>query len=234
LGWTPARRVLAAAVLGGILASSALIPAAALQFNEEGHRAYMAGAFERAETMHALAVGLAPDHPVLLDNLGMVYLDEFTKTQKPEHLEYAKRAFEASIAANPIFDIPLGHLETALIHSLTGDIQMDRPIHENIVLTDRRLLAVNPFNPFIRRNLAEALYNLGDRGAAERELREATAIEPNYVPGYLRLAQWRGEAGDRGESEELTARAIAIVTRFRDRKADPFEALLLGRPEATP
>jgi predicted Zn-dependent protease len=188
--------------------------------------------FERAESMHALAVGIAPDHPVFLDNLGMVYLDEFTRSHKPEHLDHAATLFEKAIVANPLFDVPLGHLETALIQSLSGRIDADRPIHERIVATDRQLLAVNPYNPFIRRNLAEALYNLGRRDEAQRELSEALVIEPNYAPGYLRLAQWYAEQGETARSGEYTEKAIVIVNRYRNASVDPFEALLLGRPES--
>jgi O-antigen ligase len=228
--WTPARTALAAIALVAVIAQSIAIPALGLSFNEAGHRAYIAGNFARAESMHALAVGILPDHPVLLDNLGMVYLDEFTKSRKVEHRDHAITLFEASIAANPQFDIPAGHLETALIQGLTGNVETDRLIHERVVETDRHLLAVNPYNPFIRRNLAEALYNLGRREEAEQELSEAISMEPNYAPGYLRLAQWFAEKGQTTRSAEYTERALAIVNHYRDATIDPFEALLLGRP----
>jgi O-antigen ligase len=229
--WTPTLRAVAVVALVGLCAQSIAIPAVGLHFNEAGHQAYAQNQFQRAESMHALAVGIIPDHPVLLDNLGMVYLDEFTKSHHPEHLEYAQALFRKSIAENPIFDIPVGHLETALIQSLTGRIETDRAIHQSIVETDRHLLAVNPYNPFIRRNLAEALYNLGQRKDAEAELLKAIDMEPNYAPGYLRLAQWATEDGAQARSDEYTQKALSIINRYRDATLEPFEALLLGRPE---
>jgi tetratricopeptide (TPR) repeat protein len=225
--------VLFAAVCAAIFLQSTLIPTLGLYFNETGHQAYVADNFDRAELMHRMAIGILPDHPVLLDNLGMVYLDEFIKTRKLDHLDQAKSAFESSMAANPHFDIPAGHLETALIQSLTGDFAGDRPIHEKIVAADRHVLAANPFNPFIRRNLAEALYNIGAKDEAAAELQKAIAIEPNYVPGYLRLAEWYVESGRGSEGDEYRRKAVDLVTRYQNAQlSDPFEALLLGRPDS--
>jgi predicted Zn-dependent protease len=164
----------------------------------------------------------------------MVYFDEFMKTRRSEYLEQAEAAFEASMAANPHFDIPGGHLETALIQRLTGNAVEDAPIHKKIVAADRHVLAANPYNPFIRRNLAEALYNTGDRDEAAAELERAVAIEPNYVPGYLRLAEWTAESGQESHSGEYRKKAFDLVTKYQDKVLqDPFEALLLGRPTPT-
>jgi tetratricopeptide (TPR) repeat protein len=167
----------------------------------------------------------------LLDNLGIVYLDEFMRSKKPEYLDRAEILFSESMAENPRYDVPAGHLETALVHRLTDNPRNDKEIHERIAETDQHLLRANPFNPFIRKNLAEAFYNLGDRNRALEELLKAIQIEPNYVPGYLRLAQWYEEAGEMEQSEKYKNHALQVVNLFRHtRVGDPVDNLLLGRP----
>jgi predicted Zn-dependent protease len=90
---------------------------------------------------------------------------------------------------------------------------------------------VAPFNPFIRKNLAEALYNSGSKADATNELLRAVDIEPNYVPGYFRLSEWYAEAGQNLESEQYRNTAIQVALKYQDRKSlDTYEALLLGRP----
>jgi tetratricopeptide (TPR) repeat protein len=210
---------------------AAIVPAVGFHFNEIGHHAHTLNDFERAEKNHRLALAVIPRHSVLLDNLGIVYLDRFRETRKPEYLSRAEILFAASMAENPHFDVPAGHLENALVERLTQDPHTDAKIHKKIIETDLHLLRANPFNPFIRKNLAEAFYNLGDRYRAREELRKAIEIEPNYVPAYLRLAEWHQESGDPEESERYRSRAIQVVNLYKDETAlDPFDEMLLGRP----
>lgn len=229
--WTPVRLAALSVFVVAVFVQSVKVPVLGLYFNEAGHQAYVAGNFQRAEQMHRLAIGILPDHPVLLDNLGMVYFDGYMKTRKVEYLDHAELSFRDSMAANPSFDIPAGHLETVLLQRLTGNIANDKPVHAEIVAADQWGLRANPYNPFIRRNLAEALYNLGEKQQAAEELKTAVTLEPNYVQGYTRLAQWADESGHASEGEEYRKKAIAVVIHYKDQVTlEPFEALLLDRP----
>jgi O-antigen ligase len=231
--WTPVKRA-ALLVFGiAIFVQAVKIPVLGLYFNEAGHQAFTAGNFDRAEKMHRLGLGFVPDHPVMLDNLGMVYFEAYIKTRKSEYLDRAESLFQDSMTANPSFDIPAGHLETALLQRLTGNPSKDKAIHMAIVSADRLGLNANPYNPFIRKNLAEALYNLGRKKEAIDELRTAVIQEPNYVQGYTRLAQWEEEAGSPAEAAEYRRKANDVVVHFKDQATpDPFEALLLDRPSS--
>jgi hypothetical protein len=229
--WSPVRKAALVLFATGVFVQAVAIPVMGLYFNEVGHRAFTAGNFERAEKMHRLGLGFVPDHPVMLDNLGMVYFDEYVKTRKTEYLDRAESLFQDSMTANPSFDIPAGHLETALLQRLTGIPSKDKRIHSLVVSADRLGLTANPYNPFIRKNLAEALYNLGQKKEAIEELRKSVELEPNYVQGYTRLAQWEEEAGNLTEASEYRERANDVIVHFKDKPTpDPFEALLLDRP----
>lgn len=228
---SPVWKAALALVLVAVWIDAVFVPSLGLYFNEAGHQAHLANDFGQAERNHRFALAFLPEHPVLLDNLGIIYLDQYLKNRKPEHLDRAEILFAESMAQNPRFDVAAGHMESTLIQRLTGDIKRDAIIHKKIVAADRQVLEANPFNPFIRKNLAEGLYHLGSREEACAELLKAVAIEPNYVPAYLRLAQWYEELGRREESEKNRNKAIAIATFYKDHPSkDEFEDLLLGRP----
>ena len=212
---------------------AALIPAVGLHFNEVGHEAHSADDFKRAERNHRLALAILPRYSILLDNLGTVYLDEYIKTRKPEYLDRAEILFADSMRENPYFDVPAGHFEAVLVQRLTEDPQKDRAIHRRIADAGELQLRADPFNPFVRKNIAEAFYNLGDLNRACKELLKAVEIEPNYIPGHLRLAEWYQEAGKMEESEKYRRQAVQLANYFKDTSVpDPFDNLLLGRPQA--
>jgi tetratricopeptide (TPR) repeat protein len=230
--WSPAWRVAAAACFVIVWVESALAPSIGFYFNEKGHEAFVAQDMERAERLHRYALAVLPGHPVLVDNLGMVYFDRFMTTRQANDLDRAEALFSRAIAANPRHDLPAGHLEKVLFQRLTGDLQRDQPIHARIIETDLHILKRDPFNALVRKNLAEAFYNSGQRERAYKELHRALECEPNYVPAYLRLADWYREDGRLDESERYRKRAIDVVVHYQNNPAsEPFEAILLGRPQ---
>ena len=232
---SPLWRTVAALILAAVWIDSAVMPSLGLHFNEAGLESFGAGDLAHAESNHRFALGFLPENPVLLDNLGSVYFARFLKDRKLEDLDRAEIFFSESVEQNRYFDIPAGHLEKALIQRLNGDPRHDAAIHERIVEADRLGLEASPFNPFIRKNLAEGLYNLGKREQACVELQKALENEPNYVPGYLRLAEWYDEMGRTDESAQYRNHAIQVVNVFKDAQSkslDEYEILLLGRPEA--
>jgi len=230
---SPLWKTAMALLFAGVWIDAVFIPSVGLYFNETGLQSFKQNDLEHAEMNHRFALGFLPENPVLLDNLGTVYFAEFMKTRKSEYLDRAEIYFSESMEQNPRFDAPAGHLEKALIQRLTGDPQRDAAIHKRIVATDERSLEINPFNPFTRKNLAEGLYNLGELEQACAELRKAIDNEPNYVAGYLRLAEWSRETGRVEESDKYQKQAIAVVNLYKDKQSlDEFENLLLGRPEA--
>jgi tetratricopeptide (TPR) repeat protein len=230
INWTPAKKLLSTVVLVVVYAHSTLIPSVGLWFNESGRQALIAQNFKKAESDYVKAVSILPFHSVVLDNTGAMYLDRYIQTHESEWLDLAENFFTRAIKANPDAEEPLRHMERALIQRLTGDVETDRPIHSKIAATDRALLRVDPFNPFVRRNLAEALYIVGERQQAEAELSRALEFEPNYVPGYLTIAEWKNEQGNSEQGRQYLQKAIAVVTKYKDFQTnEPYEALLLGR-----
>jgi O-antigen ligase/Tfp pilus assembly protein PilF len=230
--WRNNQLALAGAAVAGLYAAATAIPWAGLYYNDLGHKAYDRSDYAAAERYHLAAIAIIPNHSLFLDNLGMVYLQQFTENNDPRLLVSAKQYFERAIRANPQSLEPHIHMETVLLRSLTGDRADDREVYDEIIRIDTALLAIDPFLPFPRKNLATAYYNLGQLDHAMLELQKAIEYEPNYVPGYLQIAAWYDEHGDAAASRRYTAAAIAIVNKYRDFKpTEPYEAVLLARPE---
>ena len=229
--WSKPRLALVGAATVAIYVLSTAIPGTALYYNDEGHKAYDRDNFAKAERYHLAAVAIVPNHPLFLDNLGMVYLQQFTETGDKKLLELSKQYFHKAIEANPRSIDPHIHLETALLRSLSGDPNGDAEIWREVIQADTELLQVDPFIPFARKNLASAYYTMGQPDRALMELQKAVSYEPNYVPGYLQLAMWYEERGDEISSRQNTALAVSIANKYRDFKpTEIYEALLLGRP----
>lgn len=228
------RLAIASALLLAFYVYSTLYPAVGLYYNETGHQAFDRRDFETAQRMHLKAVALFPNQPLFLDNLGMVYLQQFADTKNYPMLDLARIYFARSIEASHQSLDPHIHMETVLIRSLTGIPERDVETHRQIVKNDTELLQIDPFIPFTRKNLAEAMYQLGDREGACKELQKAIQHEPNYVPGHLQLAAWSAEAGKQDESERYTQQAISVVMKYREfAPQEAYEGILLGRPEGS-
>jgi len=61
-------------------------------------------------------------------------------------------------------------------------------------------------------------------------LERALELEPNYVPGYLRIADWYRDAGNLTASDDYRQKAVAVVLRYQNFETkEPYEAMLLGR-----
>jgi O-antigen ligase/Flp pilus assembly protein TadD len=230
--WSKAQLAFVGAAVAIMYVFSTAIPGTGLYYNEEGHKAYERDDFPTAERYHLAAIAVVPNHSLFLDNLGMVYLQQFTENRDPKLLASAKLYFRRAIEASPQSLDPHLHMEAVLARSLTGEITHDRDIYSEMIQLDTELLTIDPFLPFVRKNLAIAYYNLGQVDRAMREIQKAIEYEPNYVPGYLQLAAWYREHGDSVTSQRHTAAAINIINKYKNFKPTQlYEALLLARPE---
>jgi O-antigen ligase len=222
----------AAGLLVMVWGHSVLIPAAGFYYNDKGHAAYDRFDYPNAERWHLKAIRIVPDHPLFLDNLGMVYFQQYLDRKQPQLLEPAKKYFAAAIAERPQSLDSYIHMETLLIRTLNGDAVHDAPIYKDLIANNTQFTEIDPFIPFVRKNLASAFYQLGRREEAFEILQQAIAYEPNYVPGYLQLSSWYRDMGNAAVSREYEQKAVAVVLKYREFKPrEPYEGILLGRPE---
>jgi len=231
-GWGKTRLAFVGLATAAVYILSTAIPGLGLFYNDLGHKAYEREDYATAQKYHLAAIAVVPDHPVFLDNLGMVYFQQFTENRDPALLPPAKEYFRRAMQASPRWIEPHIHMEALLARSLSGRPAEDLDINREIIRTDTALLEIDPYIPFARKNLAGAYYSIGQSDYAFQELKKAVEYEPNYVPGHLQLASWYKEHGNVDAGRHHTAVAMSIVTKYRLFKpTEPYEALLLGRPE---
>src|SRR5262249_22988561 len=144
----------------------------------------------------------------------------------------AKQYFQRAIDASPRSLDPLVHMEAVLVRSMNGVPEHDFEINQEIIRTDTALLNIDPFIPFVRKNLAASYYSIGQVDRAIAEMNRAIDYEPIFAPAYLQTADWFKELGDTDSSRKYQAAAMVIVGKYRNFKAtEAYEHVLLGRPE---
>jgi O-antigen ligase len=229
--WGAVGPALATVAVALVYVHSIVIPGLGFYYNDKGHQAYEKFDLSNAERYHLKAIGFVHDNPLFFDNLGVVYLDKAIQTKDAKLLDLARLYFRRAINVSPQSLDPHVHMEAALIPSLTGNPEHDKATYNQIVENDLELLRIDPYIPFSRKNLANALYQLGERERAFQELQKAIDYEPNYVAGYLQFATWYNDLGNTSASQWYTGKAIAIVNKYRDFKpGHAYETLLLARP----
>jgi tetratricopeptide (TPR) repeat protein len=229
--WSLPKAAFAGAAVVLIYVFSTVIPGLGLYYNDIGHQAYDRDDFATAERFHLAAIRIVPNHPLFLDNLGMVYLQQALEKKQPQLMAPAREYFYRAIDANPQSLDPHIHMEAVLTRSLTGDRAHDEAIYREIITVDTQLLEIDPYVPFARKNLAGAYHDLGQWDQAMNQLERAIGYEPNYVPGYLQMAAWYREHGDELANQRYTAAAVSIIKKYRDFKpTETYEGVLLGRP----
>ncbi len=214
---------------------STLIPGVAYHYNDVGNREQLAQRFDEAELDHRFAVSLRPTDSVLLTNLGVTHKILYLQKRDPHMLDVADAFFSRAAEANPYYLQARQERTDILVLRLTGNTGRDVNIHRRLVEANQAVLELDPFLPFIRRNLAEALYQSGNREKAYEELLKTVELEPNYVPGYKKLAEWYGEDGNVELSREFRDKAGSIERNYsKVTDVTDYEAIILGRPGGSP
>jgi len=231
--WKPVQIALASIFVGLIYVHSTVIPSMALYYNAKGLQAYHRSQPGDAEQYLGKAIALVPDYSSFLENLSKVYIAKFDKTGDPTVLDLAHTCLKRGIETSPQTVELYLRMEDVLIRSLTGSEDRDSLWHQRIVENDTRLLQLDPYLPFPRKNLAIAYYNLGQKDRAFEEMHKALEYEPNYVPAYIQLASWYVESGDTSAGQQYSSLAMSIVNKYRNFKPESsYQGILLGRPES--
>ncbi len=217
-------------VLAGLFVGSSLIPGLAYYSDSLGHQKRAEGDLDAAEQAHRLALALRPADSLLLTNVGRVYKDQFIESKDTHLLNIADTFFHRAAQANPQGLAPLEEIAQTLILRLTGETGPDRRLHRKLIDANQAVLDLDPFLPQARMNLAEALRRSGRAEEAYAEVRRTIELEPNYVRGYQRLADWAAEEGNLELSRSLLDEIEQIDARYRGvEQLTDYEALILGR-----
>lgn len=209
---------------------SSLVPGAAYYANVTAQRYYAEGRVEEAAATQRLAVTLRPNDALMLSNLAVYYQDLFLREGDRQLLDRAVGYLRRAQEANPAFLPARQEYAHSILLRLSGDSALDLPIHRRLIAAFEAILTLDPYQPFVARNLAEAYYWTGEREKAARLLNDVLTLEPNYVGAYLRLAEWEDARGRTSEAGRLRAEAARVVDTYADQdRLSAYQAALLGR-----
>jgi Flp pilus assembly protein TadD len=128
------------------------------------------GSFDDSLKAYDQALSLAQDYPVVINNLGSLYLSIFLATKKPEAHRKAVENFKRAIDLDPEYESPYNGLGAAL--KMAGDL-------DGAISYWKRAVALRPDFSFSLYNLGLALLQKGDKG-------EALAYLTRYKEGFYR------------------------------------------------
>ncbi len=174
------------------------------------HRAGTPGA---AESAYRDVLDIAPDHPIALRLLGMLYLG----TGRPRA---ARDTLARAIAVAP--DDADARTAWADAGAALGD-------HETAIAAYRAILADHPGLHAARVNLANALRTIGDTAGAIAECRMALATAPRLLQAHITLGASLLSAGKVVEAIGAWRAAVAIDPASAQARAGYAMALLHDR-----
>jgi predicted O-linked N-acetylglucosamine transferase (SPINDLY family) len=175
-----------------------------------------AGLFPQAVVTYRNALALAPDHPDLHNNLGVVL-------RLSGKLDEAMAAFRRAIALKPNYPEALNNLAAAL---------QSKGRLDEAVESYRRAILLSPGFSGSHSNLGVALQSQGKLEEAAAAFRRAIALQPDAAEAHNNLGSALQSLGRLDEALASFERAIALKPNYADAHNNLGSALHgLGKPE---
>ncbi len=200
------------AVGGGVLVAlicTVIMLGFAWLFYATGEQALDRGDLERAVTYYRRATELESDRALYHSALGAVYFRLHQRTGNPDALMAALGEVRTAIACNPLdgrLRAILGEVAVALASRREPVPTSEEKRAWLLTAKDtyREAVRLMPYAVFERLAFGKVLWALGEREEAERQVREAVNLEPNFLPGrawLLRIYLSRQDERQRAKHE---------------------------------
>ncbi len=201
-----------------MLAAVVVMLGTAWLFYEASRRALDRGDLKQAVAHLRHATALDPGKALYHSALGGVSFRVFQHTHDATALDTSLAEVRSATVCNPL---------DGRLWAISGEMAMAIASHHELVRTPEEkrswLLAAKdayeealhrmPYAVFERLALGEVLWALGEREAAERLIREAVELEPNFLPGRAWLV--RLYLSRQGEHQKAKTEYQEIVDRQR-------------------
>ncbi|MGH7164745.1 MAG: O-antigen ligase family protein [Nitrospiraceae bacterium] len=208
----------------------------AWQAFEAGSQAALRQAYTRAIAEYQTALSLDPGKALYHSSIAAVHFHVFRRSGEGASAEAAIAELQAAIALNPLdgrLQGLLGHVYVAVSAAIrpaetpAGAVQEQRTLWVRRAKTAfERAVVLEPFAASHHYELGRVWLALGEDDMAERSVRHAVELEPNFLPGREWLARRaldadRLEAAER-EYQEIVARQKRYADWARDSVEERF------------
>ena len=199
------------------------------------HRQYLhyERAMEEKDILRALphlqsALEWVPIHPLYHYALGSLYLDVFKKAPQQDLFDKAEDALDTAIRYNPR---NYKYYETrAILYKELFDTLSPQPATAEKALREYDLaIQHNPFSPFLLFSKAIIHADIDQFDMALELLRQAVAVEPNFVGGHQMIGKILAHLGRETEAESAFQEAAEIQRRHAARATESHYTYTLLR-----
>jgi tetratricopeptide (TPR) repeat protein len=146
-----------------------------------------------AESLCKQALNLAPDDPLILEQLAVLEQSSGVLTDAAAN---ARRAVEILPSSSEDW-------------SQLGAILAEQHNYDDAAAAFRRAFQWNPESVWALKNLAQSLNDMGEPKQAIKEYRHAVTVNPHFGPAWLGLGQIYEKMGDKSEAEDCYHKALS-------------------------
>jgi O-antigen ligase len=202
---------------------------------EAGSNAFAQQRFPEAIAHYETALSLDPGKALYHSSMGAAQYQIFQRTHDERTGRIALAELEEAVALNPL-DGRLEGLRGGLYRSFAVSqeagndavVKADAQRWLHLALQAlQNAVELDPHNPFHRLELGRVLRQLGKMESAEASVRDAVALEPNFLPGRDWLARHYLQSGQVEAARQEYQQIVERQQRYVKWSKDPVEASYL-------
>jgi len=160
---------------------------------------------------------------------GVLLLSRFRKTSDPQLLYAAMDHVKQVLSINPHYEKAY-FLESDIYRSLLEKGLQYPGLENEVTAPLEKLKKIDPFNPFLRMEIAHLYFKFGKKEKAETEARKALDLEPNYIAA-MNFLQKQFHYFHTGEAFLSRIRSTLEATKDWHRRNSPYLTGLIKIPE---
>lgn len=198
---------------------------------EAGSTAHVQQRYPEAIGHYEAALRLDPGKSLYHSSMAAALYQVFLRTHDERTVRVALGELEEAVALNPL-DGRLEGIRAGLYRSLVppqgagndADVSTgEQPWLQLALQALQRAIELEPNNPFHRLDLGRVLRQLGKTESAEASVRDAVALEPNFLPGRDWLARYYLQSGRVEAARQEYEQIVERQQRYSQWSKDPVE-----------
>lgn len=221
--------VLGVVTVGVILAILAFQPAIAWYVNTRGEREANAGNDEEALKWFERAAFVDPGTTAYRDSISRTSIQLFHQSHKPQWLREALEQESIAHALNPLdgrFPYRAGTIYALLAEQKFAENHLD-VLREEAEKSFQEAIRLDPFSPFSYLELARIRIAQGREQEGREWLERGLAMEPNFLPARVLLAELSLKSGQQQEARWGYDKIVSIKKQYENRTLSTSERQFL-------